>query len=135
MQHKLESEYSLLAWCKSGIRTHGPGESPQSLKVGPQDPLQSLKEGPSCNNSLFDLFCFRQICIYYGNNFPRIVIILSYILCSELIHHFGEIFNITYATVGFFFGGGWRDPCNLLGVQLARQFMKLKFHLSDVPLV
>ena len=29
------------------------------------------------------------------NNFPRIVGILSYILCSELIHHFREIFNVT----------------------------------------
>ena len=29
------------------------------------------------------------------NNFPRIVGILSCILCSELIHHFLEIFNVT----------------------------------------
>ena len=27
--------------------------------------------------------------------FPRIVGILSYILCSELIYHFREIFNVT----------------------------------------
>ena len=32
--------------------------------------------------------------IYYGNIFPRIVGILSYILCSEFIHHFCEIFNV-----------------------------------------
>ena len=32
--------------------------------------------------------------IYYGNNFPPIVGMLSYILCSEHIHHFREIFTI-----------------------------------------
>ena len=58
----------VLAWCKSGTRTPGPGtplkvqkwdpgraqslklvpQDPlQNLKVGPQDPLQSLKVGPS----------------------------------------------------------------------------------------
>ena len=36
------------AWFKSGTRTPGPGTlGPQSLKVGPQVPLQSLKVGPS----------------------------------------------------------------------------------------
>ena len=54
-------------------------------------------------------------------NFARIVGILSYILCSEIIHHFREIFNVTLgvgnATEGsFFFGGGRRDPCKLSGV-------------------
>ena len=39
---------------------------------------------------------YIYIYIYiYGNNFPRIVGILSYILCSELIYHFREIFNVT----------------------------------------
>ena len=32
---------------------------------------------------------------YYGNNFPRIVGILSYVLCFELNCHFCEIFNVT----------------------------------------
>ena len=32
--------------------------------------------------------------IYYGNNFPPIIGKLSYILCSEHIHHFREIFTI-----------------------------------------
>ena len=39
--------------------------------------------------------------------FHKIVGILSYILCSELIHHFHEIFNVTLcvsnATEGWFF--------------------------------
>ena len=39
--------------------------------------------------------------------FHKIVGILSYILCSELIHHFHEIFNVTLcvlnATEGCFF--------------------------------
>ena len=75
------------------------------------------------------------------NNFPRIVGILSYILCSEFIHYFREIFNVTLgvpnATEGSFFGSGGRDPCNLSGVHLGRQFMKLSsficltYHLSD----
>ena len=36
-----------------------------------------------------------------------------------------------------FFGGRWRDPCNLSGIQLARKFMKLNnficltYHLSN----
>ena len=52
-----------------------------------------------------------------------------------------ECFNVTLgvskATEVSFFGGGWRNPCNLSGVQLARQFMKLNsficltYHLSD----
>ena len=67
--------------------------------------------------------------------------ILSCILCSEHIHYFREIFNVTLgvrnASEGSFFGGGGRDPCNLSSVQLARQFMKLNsficltYHLSD----
>ena len=45
---------------------------------------------------LLDLFCSRQVHIYInGNNFPRIISILSYILCSQLNHHFLEIFNVT----------------------------------------
>ena len=72
--------------------------------------------------------------------FHKIVGILSYILCSELIHHNHEIFNVTLcvpnATEGWFCSG-WRDPCNLYGVQLTRKFMKfnsficLTYHLSD----
>ena len=67
--------------------------------------------------------------------------ILSDILCSEFIHHFREIFNVTLgvpnAAEGSFFGGGGRDPRNLSGVQLVRQFMNLNsficltYHLSD----
>ena len=59
-----------------------------------------------------------------GNNFPRITNILSDILCSELIHHFREIFNVildvSNATEGSSFGGGEREfhatclPSNLL---------------------
>ena len=76
------------------------------------------------------------------NNFPRIVGMLNYILCSELMQHFGEIFDVTLgvtnATKGsFFFCGGWRDPCKLSAVQFAWQFMKsnsficLTYQLSD----
>ena len=67
--------------------------------------------------------------------------ILSDILCSELIYHFREIFNVTLgvpnAAERSFFGDGRRDPCNLSGVQIARQLMKLNsficltHHLSD----
>ena len=52
MQHKLESEYSLLAWCKSGTRTHGPGESPQSLKVEAGTPVK-FKSGTPGPTSKF----------------------------------------------------------------------------------
>ena len=34
-----------MAWCKSGTRTPGPWDLAQNLKVGPQTP-QSLKVGP-----------------------------------------------------------------------------------------
>ena len=73
-------------------------------------------------------------------NFPRIVRILSYILSSELINHFREIFNVKLGVcnerMDLFFGSGGEDPCNLSRVQLARQFMKLNsfirltYHLS-----
>ena len=72
----------MVAWCKSGTTTPGPGTSgpgirdpPQSLKVAPQyplqnlkvgsqDPLQSLKVDPHNNiSSLLDLFCSGK-CIY-----------------------------------------------------------------------
>ena len=59
---------------------------------------------------------------------------LSYILCSELIYHFLEIFNVTFSVPNLVGGGG---PCNLSGIQLTRQFMKsnnficLTYHLSD----
>ena len=64
-----------------------------------------------------------------------IVGILSYILCSKLIYHFREIFKVTLGVPNLV--GGWRDPSNLSGVQLTRQFMKLNniicltYHLSD----
>ena len=74
-----------LAWCKSGIRTPRPGTPQQSLTVGPDN-----------ISSLFDLLCSRQIYIYiYIYIYSRIIGILSYTICSELIHHFREIFNVT----------------------------------------
>ena len=90
-----------MEWCKSGIRT-------------PR--LSFLRH---C--------LIYYVLIYYV--FPRIVGILSYVLCSELIRYFCEIFTATLgapnATKVSIFGGGGRVPCNLSGVQLARQFMKL----------
>ena len=123
----------------------GPQDLPQSLKVGPRNPLKFKNGTPGHPSNLKNrtpgppskfksgtliiifLHCLTYFVlekyIYYGNNFPRIVGILSYILCSELIHHFRKSFNVTFgvrnATEGSFFGGGWRDPCNLSGVQLA----------------
>ena len=47
------------------------------------------------------------MCIYSCCIFPRIIGILSYILSSEVIHYFHEIFNVTpgvpNATEGCFF--------------------------------
>ena len=74
-------------------------------------------------------------------HYSQIVHILSDILCSELIHHFREVFNVTLgvpnATEKSFFSGGRRDQCNLPGVQFARKYMKLSSficltqHLSE----
>ena len=69
---------------------------PETFGRGTRNPPQSLKLGHYSNNSSFlGLFCSRQIYLQYGNKFPQIVGILSYILCSELIHHFREIFKVT----------------------------------------
>ena len=149
----------------SGPRDLGPRDSEtrdrgslplQNLKVRPGTYLKfksrttgspsKLKSGtliiifPHC----LTYFVLGKLILLYviWNNFPQIVGILSYIICSELIHHFREIFNVTVVGLmqrrnPFFFGGGWRDPCSLSGVQLARQFIKLNsficltYHLSD----
>ena len=73
-------------------------------------------------------------------NFARIVGILSYILCSEIIHHFREIFNVTLgvgnATEGSFFFWWWKERSMQIVWRLTCPTIhKIKFHLSDIPLV
>ena len=86
----------LVAWCKNETRTPGPGtqdldtlgpetrDSPQSLKEGTPGPTSKSKSGTF-------IITFLHCYIYI---FPRIVVTLSYILCSKLIHHFCELFNV-----------------------------------------
>ena len=117
---------------------------------GPPSIFESKTPGPTSKFKsgiliLIFLHCLtyyvldKYIYIWYGINFPRIVGILSYILCSELIRHFREIFNVTMgvpiATEGSFFDGGGRDTGSLFGIQLARyelnRFVCLTWYLSD----
>ena len=89
---------------------------------------------------LFYIYIYIYIYIYViSKYFPRIVGILSYVLCSELIRHFCEVFNVTLGVpnaveISFVW---WRRKRSLQLVWRTRQFMKLNsfifltYHLSD----
>ena len=114
-------------------------ETPLKFESGTPGPLSEFKSGTSGPPSKFKsgilIIIFLHCLTYYV--LDKYIIwkwfstnILSYILCSGFIHHFREILNVTLgvcnATEGsFLFGDRGKDPCNLSGVQLARQFMKL----------
>ena len=115
--------YKNQAWCKSGTRTKGPAtrDPPQSLKVGPGTPIKFKSGTPSPKFKsktpvppskfisgtfiIIFLYCLTYFVLdKYTHTYiynveiifhDGIVGILSYILCSELIYHFREIFKVT----------------------------------------
>ena len=100
-----------------GPQDPGTREPPQSLRVGPGTPLKfksgtpgpsskfkSGTPGPPSTDPRTLIIIFLRCLTYFvidkymydmEKSFPRIVGILSYILCFEPIHYFREIFNVT----------------------------------------
>ena len=70
------------------VPTLGPG-TPLKFKSGTPGPHWKFRSG-----TLFILF-LHCLTYYVLDNFARIVGILSYILYSEIINYFREIFNVT----------------------------------------
>ena len=98
------NQYLDQTWCKSGIRTPGPWYlghgTPSKFKSGTQGLPSKSKSGTPRLRSKFKS----------GN-----LIIFLHCLTYYVLGKYRDLF----------FGGGGRNPCNLSGVQLARQFIKV----------